>query len=142
MSWVSPKTDWVVHLDENGNYTGDYFEATDYQRIKGNLEYLFDLAESVGLAVDRVSIPNITSASFATIGAINALERSLDSILLKCYDPGVPDRKTWLANNSAPKAEDLNRIENSCLMLYNVLVAQANAQPRLPFTLGGVQFGK
>ena len=39
MEWQTPKTDWQIRYDENGLYTGDYFEAEDYQRIVGNIEY-------------------------------------------------------------------------------------------------------
>ena len=142
MGWQTPKTNWKVEFDNTGEYIGDYFEASDYQRIKGNLEYLFDLSDSIGAHVTRVAIPNITTESFGMASAINALERSLDALVDASYDPGIPDRKTWYGNSAAPLASDLNRIESSCLMLNNSLTAWKNAIPRLAFVLGGVQFGK
>ena len=49
MAWVTPKTDWQASYDENGNYTGDYFNIEDYNRIIGNLTYLKVLADTLFL---------------------------------------------------------------------------------------------
>ena len=39
MAWTTPKTDWkITYVD--GEYAGDYCNYTDYNRIKGNIEYL------------------------------------------------------------------------------------------------------
>ena len=39
MAWTTPKTDWV---------DGDYFNLNpDYNRIKGNIEYLVDLSKTM-----------------------------------------------------------------------------------------------
>ena len=47
MKWQTPKTDWQIRYDENGRYAGDYFEAEDYQRIAGNIEYLRQMAREL-----------------------------------------------------------------------------------------------
>lgn len=44
MAWRTPKTDWAVHYDSDGNYTGDYFNASDYDRIKDNSLEILRLA--------------------------------------------------------------------------------------------------
>lgn len=40
MAWMQPKMDWESSYDSAGNYTGDYFNFTDYNRIKNNLTEL------------------------------------------------------------------------------------------------------
>ncbi len=44
MAWSTPKTDWFGSTDSEGVYTGDRFDAVDFNRIKNNLEYLRTLA--------------------------------------------------------------------------------------------------
>lgn len=138
MAWQTPKTDWIGY-SVDGEYFGDKFNASDYQRIKGNLEELKALADTMWPPI-TLNIPNVTAASFGYASYINALERSLDAFAAGTFDPGIPPRKTWQGNGYAPNAEDLNRIEKSCLDFYEILQAQKQALPRLAFTLGGVQF--
>lgn len=42
MAWITPKTDWYGVMSQDGDYTGDYFNATDFNRICGNLTWLRD----------------------------------------------------------------------------------------------------
>ena len=45
MAWTTPKTDWYgVTNPSDGVYTGDRFNAVDFNRIKNNLTYLRELA--------------------------------------------------------------------------------------------------
>ena len=44
--WTTPKTDWYG-VSEDGVYRGDRFNAVDFNRIKNNLEYLRDLAQTM-----------------------------------------------------------------------------------------------
>lgn len=136
MAWQIPKTDWTVTYDTEGNYTGDYFNTVDFQRIKGNLEYLAGLAEMLCVAPEPLNIPAVTTASFGLASSINALETSLDKLLACAFDPGIPARKTWVGNSVGPSAADMNRIEGSCQQLYDILTQQAAARRILSFTLG------
>lgn len=137
MAWQTPKTDWAAKYDTDGNYTGDYFNATDYQRIKGNLEYLQATAEAMQMTVDLPTIPDVTTASFGYASSINALERGLDAIIAAgVYGGALAARKTWLANAAAPLAADLNRIESGCLLLKASIDSQKGCQPKLALYLG------
>lgn len=140
MAWQTPKTDWKVTYDAQGNYTGDYFNATDYQRIKGNLLVLKGMADELYSTITLPDIPDITAISFFYETVINALERSIDAIANNTYAVGLFVTKIWNGNDAAPLAADLNRIESACLRLYTMLPIQAKARKRLAFTLGGVQF--
>lgn len=42
--WQTPKTDWTGTTTSSGEYVGDRFNATDFNRIKNNLDYLRELA--------------------------------------------------------------------------------------------------
>ncbi len=136
MAWQEPKIDWAARYDTDGNYIGDYFNVNDYQRIKGNLEYLAGLAEMLCVAPEALNIPAVTTASFGLASSINALETSFDKLLACVFDPGIAARKTWVGNAAGPAAADLNRIEHSCQQLYDVLTQQAAARRVLSFTLG------
>ena len=61
MGWITPKTDWWGRTDDEGVYTGDRFNAADFNRIKNNLDYLRNLAikmykefSLVSLGTDRI----------------------------------------------------------------------------------------
>ena len=139
--WSKPKTDWSVKTDAEGRYIGDYFNAADYQRIRANLAYLRELAESMYPAIALPVIPDRSVGDGLYTADINAIERSLDELAAGTFDPGIPARKTWASGAPFPLAEDLNRIERSCLQLYNTLTGQQACLPKLAITLGGVQFG-
>ena len=80
MAWQTPKTNWKVTYDANGNYIGDYFNAEDYQRIKGNLQVLKDMADELYSGISELDIPDITAVSFFYETVINSLERAIDAI--------------------------------------------------------------
>lgn len=140
MAWQTPKTDWKVTYDSEGNYTGDYFNLEDYQRIKSNLLVLKDMADELYATILLPDIPDITAESYFYETVINALERSIDALVGGTRDWGFEPTKTWAGNGSAPLYADMNRIEETCLRLFNGLYSQKKAQKRLAFTLGGIQF--
>ena len=45
MAWQTPKTDWHGSTNSEGVYTGDRFNASDFNRIKNNLTFLRDMTE-------------------------------------------------------------------------------------------------
>ena len=53
MSWSTPKTDWNGETVD-GVYTGDRFNAVDFNRIKNNLEYLRELAINMNEALNYI----------------------------------------------------------------------------------------
>ena len=42
MAWITPKTDWHGEVTD-GIYTGDRFNASDYNRIKNNIAFFIPL---------------------------------------------------------------------------------------------------
>ena len=60
MAWQTPKTDWHGAVDANGVYSGDRFNAADFNRIKNNLTYLRGVANQANVTImglgDRAEI--------------------------------------------------------------------------------------
>lgn len=134
MSWITPKTDWKITLSSD-EYLGDYFNVSDYNRIKGNIEYLAERAKSlvsvpeVDLGEDKTYTDNYYADEF------NALETALDEIadaLLK--DIGEP--MTFFDNGVFIQASELNRIESATLELYKRINDSIEGKAMLAFTLG------
>lgn len=140
MAWQTPKTDWTVRYDSSGNYVGDYFEAKDYQRIRGNILHLKEMGEATFSVVNLPDIPEVTVASYGFASYMNALERSLDAIKKATLDPGIPATKTWSGNGAAPMYYDLNRIESATLSFYNVFLGIKDSLVKLSFEMGGSEF--
>ena len=83
MAWTTPKTDWYGAV-VNGVYTGDRFNAVDFNRIKNNLVYLRDLAVKV---YEEFSITAVgadkTTADYFYAEEINKMEQNLATINAK-----------------------------------------------------------
>lgn len=47
MAWQTPKTDWYGGVDAEGNYVGDRFNASDFNRIKNNLVVITELRREI-----------------------------------------------------------------------------------------------
>lgn len=138
MAWIEPKTDWKVSYDSDGNYTGDYFNFEDYNRIIGNLSYLKEMADALFL---RFSVEDMGSEkayeSMIYAREINVIEDNLEVINQNTYGFDIGDKVTYQANRGTPLWSELNRIEGACLLLYKTMIVQKNLLPRLSFTLGG-----
>ena len=138
MGWVTPKTDWQVSYDENGNYTGDYFNIEDYNRIIGNLTYLKALADTLFLPFTTADMGSEkTYSSMIYASEINMIEDNLEAINQNTYGLDIGSKVTYQVNKGTPLWSELNRIESACLLLYKTLTAHKNALPRFAFTLGG-----
>lgn len=99
MAWQTPKTDWKIQpADENGRYNGDWFNIADYNRITGNIEVLYALAQELYPSFSIVSMPDQTVSDFPYASIINNIENNLDSIVNSTWKrpvirgkrPGMP----------------------------------------------------
>lgn len=141
MAWRTPKTDWSERYDASGAYIGDWFGADDYLRIKENLAVLHKLTLGFYPNTDPLpNMPDVTVESFGYASTIDALERSIDTLLDGAFNPGIPGTKTWLGNAPGPRSDDLNRIEGACATLYASLSARKAILRKLSFKLGGGDF--
>jgi len=137
MRWENPKTDWHGSTDEDGIYTGDRFNAADFNRIKNNLEYLRDLAVRMynsftlgALGQDRVP------GDYFYADEINQLEENLVTLnnctLRRNYGPAV----VYNENGNTMDFNELNRLESACLDLYDRLSNQSDGRRKFTWNFG------
>ena len=127
--WQEPKTDWEA---------GDYFNVADYNRIKGNLNALRELAISLYPSFeieDMGADKNYSDYGFYA-DEINRFEANIDHIRSGTYPFSTGVRKTFYENQPFIDWKELNRIEGACLLIYNNLIGQREGRARLPYQLG------
>ncbi len=138
MVWKQPKTDWAGKSDADGNYTGDYFNASDYNRIKNNIAAISMLAYTLypTFAMQSMGVDKKTG-DYLYADEINVLEANLETICSKTIPKLAGKKKKNYENTATIDFTELNRIEKCCLDLYNNLTNQSNGgRYHLAFTLG------
>ena len=135
--WQTPKTDWTGSTDSNGNYTGDRFNAVDFNRIKNNLIYLRDLAITMYIEFDiaRVS-EDKTYADYPYSDEINTIENNLDTINKNTLNRPYGEKLTFSDNGAFIDFTELNRIESAELDLYNRLTNQRDGRRMFTWNFG------
>ena len=134
MAWVTPKTSWV---------DGEYFNRDpDYERIKGNIEYLVELSKELYPDYPHASLNNLIVGEYPTATSFAAVYSLTYRILVACYTPkGAQPMRTGSTNAVFWNAAELNAIEGNHLRLYQALTGQKEGIRRLQYTLGGANFG-
>ena len=133
MAWSTPKTDWSISYDENGTYTGDYFNIGDYNRI---IEYIHTLAN---IMYEDFKIAAMAEKSgtddYPYAEEINTLENNL-VVLCEKTDFFSTTAKTYYSNQPYLDYIELNRIESLIYELYKKLHSQAEGRRMFTFMLG------
>ena len=134
MAWTTPKTNWV---------NGDFFNLDpDYNRIKGNIEYLIELSKTMYLNYDTPTLETASITGFPKVSFFNNVVDSTQAILSNCYSPvGAVSMRSYISNGIVWNASEMNAIEGNHLLLYNALTGQKSCIRRLEYTLGGVKIG-
>lgn len=137
MAWTTPKTDWTAGYDTDGEYIGDWFNASDFNRIKNNLEYLRDLAVTMypefdinDLGTDRVV------GEYPYADEINALEENLVTINTGTINRDYGDSPEYTPNGLIMDINELNRLESAILNIYNILKNQEIGRRMFTWKLG------
>lgn len=128
MAWITPKTNWLPT---------DYFNASDYNRIVGNILHLKSLVDEIFPDFDIGEMETTkTYASMFYANEMNAIEDNLELINLYTYELGIGDKQTYRSNNATPLFSEFNRIESATLRLYNRITAQIedNTAPTITIT--------
>lgn len=136
MAWTTPKTDWYG-ITVDGVYTGDRFNATDFNRIKNNLAYLRDLAVTMygDFAISPVSADK-TTADYFYAEEINKMEQNLVTINSKTLKQAYGTAPTYSDNGKTMDYTELNRLEGAILDLYDKLTNQSNGRRMFEFNFG------
>ena len=137
MAWETPKTDWYGRRNAEGVYVGDRFNATDFNRIKNNLQHLRDMAITlyddfniVSLGADR------TPADYYYADEINQLEENLNTINRNTIRKSYGTAPLYVANGMTMDFTELNRLEGAILDLYVLLENQAMNRRMLTWNFG------
>ena len=133
MGWTTPKTNWTAQ---------DYFELADYNRIRGNLIYLQNIAKSLYPPVKFEQMGEYDLPDFPYLTFWRAPDTNLTALLTGTFcRSDYKGEGKWQENGPVWDDNALNRIESACLYLYQDLQAQTNARQKLKFLMGGVSFG-
>lgn len=137
MAWETPKTDWHGSTDANGNYTGDRFNAVDFNRIKNNLECLRELAFRLykefqwgELGEDR------TPMDYFYADEINQIESNLKNLNANTLKRSYGNTPTYVDNGNTMNFAELNRVEMATADLYARLTHQAANRRMLVMNFG------
>lgn len=137
MSWETPKTDWYGVTDSDGVYSGDRFNATDFNRIKNNLEYLRELSLYM---YDEYDINDVgddrTVTDYLYADEINELEENLVTINENTLVQSYGDSPTYSANGLTMDYTELNRLESAILDLYDKLTNQYDGRRMFTWNFG------
>lgn len=135
--WKTPKTDWHYGLDSEGLYVGDRFNATDFNRIKNNLEHLRGLAIKMyddftiqALGADR------TPKDYFYADEINQLEENLNTVNQKSIKGVYGNTPSYTANGNIMDFAELNRLEGAILDLYDKLSNQNDGRRTFTWNFG------
>ncbi len=134
MAWTTPKTNWVDN---------DYFNINpDYNRIKGNIEYLVTLSKEMYPEYPVPQLESVNISGYPKASFFNNVVNATKAILDNCYTPaGAKPMRIYASNGVGWNAAELNAIEGNHQLLYQVLTGQKSSIQRLQITLGGVQIG-
>jgi hypothetical protein len=137
MTWITPKTDWYGVTDANGNYTGDRFNADDYNRITNNLQCLYDLAISLYKSFNVYNINSTkTVKDYLYANDINNIEQNFALINGSTLRRPYGNTPTYYANGKTMDYTELNRLESAMLDLYNKMMTEFDGRRTLTWNFG------
>ena len=129
MSWTTPKTNWT---------TSDTFNISDFNRIKNNLQYVYENSQMIFGEYDIIDMgADVESVAVMwDVAVFNAFESNMDTINqhMLNYDLGV--KKTFYANGVFITYDELNRLESGTELLKNIIDGWIEGMAMLPFRLG------
>jgi|BioPla2DNA2_1021312.scaffolds.fasta_scaffold14384_2 hypothetical protein len=129
--WQEPKTNWSGASDEFFNV------QPDYQRIKGNIEYLYELSLKLFPTYTIYELENVTYKSIPYVDFFNNIVYNIDLIANNSVRPlGYQTMRTYSENMSIWSYKDLNIIENNIKVLKDELQKRYDMLNQLPVMLG------
>ena len=139
MSWSIPKTDWKISYDTDGNYTGDRFNAVDYNRIKNNISYLRELAinmyNSFNYADDMGSDKEVGAFFYAY--EINAIEYNFNTLnICTLNSKQYYTYPRYDSNGKMIDYVELNRLESAILDMYQKLTNELEGRRKFTWNFG------
>ena len=123
MSWETPKIDWTG---------ADRFDAPNYNRIKNNLDFLHDMAQTLyrDFFIEDMG-PDKDYSSFYFADEINRLADNLELVNSAVYPLDIGEKTVYVQNQAFIGYADLNRLESAILKIYVLLQEQKENNVRL-----------
>ena len=137
MGWETPKTDWHGSVDTDGIYTGDRFNAVDFNRIKNNLEYLREIANKMynEFLINNLG-ENRTPQDYFYADEINRLEENLNTINLNTLKRPYGSTPFYVDNGNTMDYVELNRLESAILDLWDRLTNESEGRRMFTWNFG------
>lgn len=137
MAWETPKTDWYGETGADGAYTGDRFNAADFNRIKNNLDYLRELAVQMYEDFSLVSLgEDRTPGGYFYADEINQLEDNLTALNTNTVRMDYGQAPVYYANGRTMDFTELNRLESAVLDIYRRLMNQSEGRRKFTWNFG------
>lgn len=133
--WQEPKTNWQ---------STDYFNFSDYNRIKNNIAYLRDLALEVfvDFPYKEMGEDKTSYAQYPYADEFTLMEENLENIRQNTFAFDRSESKQWYENMLTPNYEDFNRLESACLTFKNGFDSIKSNKDLLSIRLGNDSFVK
>lgn len=130
MAWIEPKTNWA---------STDFFNASDYNRIRGNLLYLADFSQNMfpSVVIGDLGVEKVIG-DLIYAREVNAFETALETLNKATYNFDIGEKAVYRDNGATPLWSEWNRIESALLILHSTMVSHFNVLhlQGLPFRLG------
>lgn len=135
--WQTPKTNWYGRADPEGKYTGDRFNASDFNRIKNNLQHLRNMAVAMYEEFNIISLgTDRTPADYFYADEINQLENNLNTVNNNTLKRNYGSPPFYVDNGNTIDFNELNRLEGAILDLYNLLSNQSEGRRMFTWNFG------
>ena len=130
--WFEPKTNWKET---------DRFNIDDFNRIKANIQFLHSTAARLNKDFAIISMGENPDGylSYWNVEDFNAFEKNIELINSVMYPSDIGTSQSFFENGPFIKWDELNRIENACLKMKNILDRQEAGLKRLSFRLGSMK---
>ena len=118
MAWSTPKTNWYGVLSQDGDYTGDFFNYTDFNRIRNNLVWL---KQNYSGTVEGWVTPPGTISIGGTIRYADTQKICTDLALLYAAITGTADPTIAPLAGTFFDYRSLNKVESLMQTLHDAL---------------------
>lgn len=142
MAWETPKTDWYGdYVPLTNAYTGDYFNAEDYNRLKNNTTVLYELASELyypSFEIDDMG-DDKTYKDFLYADEMNTIAKNLIKINTNSVNVSYSSyyiKTSYAVNGYTMTYQNLNAMEKLQLQMYELMSNQYKGRRMFKWNFG------